>query len=197
MTARTVIAGVIRRRPSGRASTDPACPLEERLGGPARGLLEPGLSPPGGLDAVARAPLTPLAVRPVGVSRRAALEMLMDSVEGLALDRADRSLLVRAEVVWDTADVVILASLLARSRALPAVSQLPVGQDARWVTWCPDCRLPAITGPVTLDEAETLGRAHDRVHHGGVWMAGAVPLPPGPEQASTAAASGRRRVGAR
>jgi hypothetical protein len=65
-----------------------------------------------------RAPLVPLSVRPVGVSRRAAVEMLLNAVAGLQLERADRSLLVRAEAAWDTPDVVILASLLARARHL-------------------------------------------------------------------------------
>jgi hypothetical protein len=64
------------------------------------------------------APLGPLSVRPCGVSRRAAVDMLMNAVAGLPLERADRSLLVRAEAVWDAPDVVILASLLARARHL-------------------------------------------------------------------------------
>lgn len=42
--------------------------------------------------------------------------MLRDALQDLPVDRADRALLVRAEATWEAADVVILASLLARAR---------------------------------------------------------------------------------
>ena len=63
-----------------------------------------------------RAPLAPLSARPTAVSRGEAHAMLRDALQDLPVDRADRALLVRAEATWEAADVVILASLLARAR---------------------------------------------------------------------------------
>lgn len=74
--------------------------------------------PDSGVEPTTRPSLKPLAVRPTNVSRREAADMLLVAVRGLPVARADRSLLVRAEATWDAADVVILASLLARARQL-------------------------------------------------------------------------------
>ena len=46
---------------------------------------------------------------------------------------------------------------------------------AVWVPWCPQCCQEPVGGPWPLQGAEYLARQHDAVHHGGSWMARAVP----------------------
>lgn len=89
--------------------------------------------PDSGVEPSTKPSLQPLAVRPTGVTRREAADMLLLAVRGLPVARADRSLLVRAEATWDAADVVILASLLARARQLGprAGEPEPVAAEAR------------------------------------------------------------------
>jgi hypothetical protein len=73
-------------------------------------------------------PEGPLELRPSGYCRREAFDMLITAMDGLQVHRADRSLLIRAEALWDIPDLVILASLTARARQLP-----PLGVKApRW-----------------------------------------------------------------
>jgi hypothetical protein len=139
-----VIAGVLRRRGlSGSALPEPGA--GERYGAP----------------------------QPVQVSRATAVQLLLDAVEGLPLDGPHRGLLLRAEAHWDPATVAVLAELLEMARIEgPAVaSQAPAGPAVGWATVCVPCGVRPVPGPVTMPEAESAARVHDRERHAGLWTA--------------------------
>lgn len=179
MTPRDLLAAVHgRRRPAACAGSV----LEERMGRPVVPFA-PGSAT---VTGTVHVPLGPLAARPAGVSRTDALRMLAEAVAGLPVDSGDRSLLARAEAHWDPADVVILASLLARARsegpasvaaeAVEASAEPVTGPACGWGVTCGPCGSQPVPGPVTQGLAELAARHHDIDAHEGLWCAEPVPV---------------------
>jgi hypothetical protein len=132
------------------------------------------------MSGVVDLPLGPLASRPDGVSRPDALLMVAAAMDGLPVDSGDRTLLAWAETRWQTPDLVIFASLIARARQEGApvapLVQRADGPATGWGVVCVPCGAVLLDGPIGQGVAEATARAHDRDVHDGGWVADLVPV---------------------